>query len=146
VNGPSLRFSSLVAGALLLGGSLVARPAQAALGEKISEKETQALAIPAGPTLRVREHDGVREYVGDDGKVFAFRWRRAMAPDLDTLLGSYLPAYQAAVQKHRPMSRTVYVIRTPELVVSKLMHGHVVSGVAYLPAQLPKGVTVDALR
>jgi hypothetical protein len=144
VNGPRLIFPSLAAGVLIFGSSLVARPAEAALGETVSAKETRITTIASRP-VRYRETDGVREYVGDDGKVFAFTWKGRSAPALTTLLGRYVASYEAGFAHRHFHGHNHLYISTPDLVLSSFVTPRVRFGRAYDPTHLPKGVTVDAL-
>ncbi len=143
MNGPRLRFPSLVAAALLFGGSLVARPALAALGETISVKETRTTTV-ANHTVRFRETNGVREYAGDDGKIFAFTWRGMARAPLQ-LLGSYASSFQAGFAGRRLHGHHHVYFATPNLVYMSFVGPRVRFGHAYDPTHLPKGVTIDAL-
>lgn len=91
----------------------------------------------------------IREYVSQDGKVFAVSWSGRRSPDLPALFGAYFDQYQAASasrdRKRSPL-RGVTRIETADLVVETGGHMGAIWGKAYLHSQLPPGVTKGAIR
>jgi hypothetical protein len=89
----------------------------------------------------------VREYLNRNGTVFAVSWRGPVAPDLRPLLGEYFAEYASALSAldHPGLQRYVR-IASPTLVVESGGHLRAYAGRAYLPALIPAGVPVAALR
>jgi hypothetical protein len=87
----------------------------------------------------------VREYVAPDGKVFAVTWSGPVMPDLEQLFGAHFQSYRGEVQSRRP-GRGPLRIDRGDLVVESGGHMRAFRGRAYLPQQLPTGVTADEIR
>jgi len=132
-------------GAFLAGGLLAARPASANVGDKLSVAHTEVELTSAGQSLRYYAHDGLREYVGDDGKVYAITWKTPAPPSVESLLGPYLAEYQAALQKPHPSSHGFVLVKTPHVTVVKTVHARLAAGSIHLPAHMPKGTTIHDL-
>ena len=84
----------------------------------------------------------VRQFVSLTGQVFAVAWDGPVLPDMARLLGAHFPLYQNALQQRKRNVRE----DTPTLSLESggMMRAFV--GRAYLPDQLPVGVTaVDIL-
>lgn len=79
----------------------------------------------------------VRQFVSANGVVFAVAWDGPVLPDMETLLGRHFPKYQAALQQRTRQVR----VESPTLSLESggMMRAFV--GRAYLPDQLPVGVT-----
>ena len=131
--------------AALLFTAALSSPAHAALDDQLSEhaKDTTTVAI-SGQRLRVRERGHVKEFADASGKVFAASWNGHVM--LSTLLGAHFPAYLAAMKAQKARSLHAVEVVTPELRVSSVVYGTFAQGQVVLVKQLPKGVTVDALR
>lgn len=86
----------------------------------------------------------VREYLAQ-GRVFAVAWDGHTVPDLSQLLGVHLETFQGLV-KPQPGNHHVVAIDDPQLSVSlhKLPRGF--AGRVVVPALLPAGVPLSALR
>lgn len=84
----------------------------------------------------------VRQFLSPTGLVFAVAWEGPVLPDMERLLGSFFPLYQNALL---PRTRSVRV-NTPALSLESggMMRAFV--GRAYLPDQLPSGVTAGDLQ
>ena len=95
------------------------------------------IQTPSGTTLR--------EYVSQQGMVFAVAWEGPLMPDLRQALGRYFDRYTGAANAKRSGRRQV-AIRESDLVVQSGGHMRSFSGRAYLPQLLPQGVTLDELR
>lgn len=89
----------------------------------------------------------VREFLNRDGIVFAVSWTCPAPPDLQRLLGAHFAQYSAALAalNHPGLHRSVRVA-SPELVVEAGGHLRAYSGRAFLPAQIPPGVSAADLR
>jgi hypothetical protein len=87
----------------------------------------------------------VREYLNSSHRVFAIAWSGPSIPDLQQLLGTYFVRYQAAV---RPLgrSRRPVAMQETDLVIHTGGHQRAFFGVAYLPLQLPLGVSAEQIR
>lgn len=94
-------------------------------------------------TLQLPSGTVVNEYVGDAaGTVFGVAWRGPVMPDLKQLLGVHFAAYiQNLHARLGPAS-----VDLPDLVVRSDGHMRAFSGMAYLPKQLPKGVSPQDIR
>jgi hypothetical protein len=123
--------SSVQADAVHLQGSLRTTHAQAYTLHEIK--------IPTGTV--------VREYLSRSGKVFAVSWHGPWPPDLKQLLGSHFEEFQLANENatHRA-GRAPLSVHTPNLVVQQGGHMRSFVGRAYLPDQLPAGVTAESIR
>ncbi|SRR5258706_1225786 len=114
---------------------------------KATLKVTQAKAY-AVHEIKAPTGTLVREYVSADGRVFGVAWQGPFLPNLSQILGSYFQQYAGAVNaEHRTYAgRRPVDIRQPGLVVQGGGHmlGHF--GRAFVPAMLPEGVSIDAIR
>jgi len=90
----------------------------------------------------------VREYVSPSGTVFGIAWQGPYIPDLKQLLGpqyqTYINALKAERMQHR--GRRPLNISSGGLVVQMIGHMRSFAGRAYLPALLPQGIDISAVR
>ncbi len=153
---PSMRELRWPLGAAL-ALALAARPARAALGEREESvgRDRRALAAVARGTeerggYRVHELEKgattIREFVSADGVVFAVAWSGIAHPDLRPLLGAFHDEYRSAAGADRAEGRRARRVAGERVVVESWGHPRDLHGRAYVPALLPSGVTVDALR
>jgi hypothetical protein len=130
--------------------------ASATLGESSTSVETDRASMKASlralPAANFTVHEiqapsgtTVREYVSQDGIVFAIAWQGPVMPDLRQALGRYFDRYTAAASARR-LGRRQVAISESDLVVQSGGHMRSFSGRAYLPQLLPQGVTLDELR
>jgi hypothetical protein len=132
------------------------RAAHAALGADTNSIDMDrthlkaALRTVALPAFTVHSLDlpggtVVREFVGASGVVFAVTWSGPFKPDLRQTLGVYFDRYCAASAKPGASHRQVVLAERDVVIVS---HGRLraFAGLAYLPAQMPAGVTAAQLR
>ncbi len=138
--------------------ALAAPPARAALGEGEESvgRDRRALAAVARGSeerggYRVHELEKgattIREFVSADGIVFAVAWSGIAHPDLRPLLGAFHDEYRAAARAAGPAEgRRARRVAGERVVVESWGHPRDLHGRAYVPALLPPGVTVDALR
>jgi Protein of unknown function (DUF2844) len=90
----------------------------------------------------------IREYVGQNNRVFGVAWQGPFIPSMRQLLGNYFLAYSEAAQAQvgRRVGRQRLKISEPSLAV--LAGGHMLDywGRAYDPQLVPSGVTTDDIR
>jgi Protein of unknown function (DUF2844) len=87
----------------------------------------------------------VREYAARGGPVFAVAWEGPATPDLKQLLGAHYARFQSELLAHRT-GHHVLAIRTPDLVATVTRFQRTGSGTVYLPALVPSGTAISALR
>jgi hypothetical protein len=90
----------------------------------------------------------VREYVGQDGTVFAVIGHGPQMAPLNTLLGSYFPMYLQGASATRAAQGGGHgpaTVQAPGLIVQSGGHMGNFSGRAYLPAALPQGTSPEDL-
>ncbi|HEX4151092.1 MAG TPA: DUF2844 domain-containing protein [Steroidobacteraceae bacterium] len=87
----------------------------------------------------------IREYVGNDGNVFAVSWNGPFIPNLRQTLGAYFDEY--AAEAGTPHGNRKHLeVRQPDLVVVSGGHMRAHHGIAYLPQKIPSGVSVGDLQ
>jgi Protein of unknown function (DUF2844) len=87
----------------------------------------------------------IREYVSNEGAVFAVAWNGPVMPDLRQILGKYFETYaQTAKIKHAGHNHLT--IQQTGLVVHSGGHIRAFTGHAYVPALLPQGVSVANIQ
>jgi len=87
----------------------------------------------------------LREFVGQDGRVFAVAWSGPSVPDLRQAFGRYFDVYVDAAQG-RATSRGHLAVRQDDLVVQSSGHMRAFSGRAYLSSQVPSGMPLAEIR
>jgi hypothetical protein len=90
----------------------------------------------------------VREYVGQNGSVFAVVWHGPQMAPLNTLLGTYFPSYLQGVRDARAAQGGGHGpanVQLQGLVVQSGGHMGNFTGRAYLPQALPQGIGPDDL-
>lgn len=133
--------------------------AMAALGDHenvmtsdlIKLKSSQHIVVKKTAQYRVHEIQTpvatVREFVDNNGLVFAVSWRGIRRPDLSVLLGSYFPEYENIDSRRaRMITREPVSIQTSKIVVRKSGHMRNIKGLAIISGQLPEGVTEEDLK
>lgn len=153
-----LRVCALNLGAMFLCAGL-ALPAWASLGGDASTVQADQLHMQG--TLHTKTASGysvqeiqgssgvvVREYVSSAGKVFGIVWQGPWPPDMRQLLGNYFDQYTQAAktQASERVGRRPVMINQAGLIVEIGGHPRAFVGRAYLPDQLPSGVTEEAIR
>lgn len=146
-----------IVGSLLSLLAFGAGPAFAALGGNLASVESDRLAMQGG-ALRTIAGAGystyettlpsgtvVREFALPGGAVFAVAWDGPFLPDLQRLLGSHFAAYAEAVRDQQD-AHGQRVVQQPGLVVRSAGRMRAFSGQAYLPNQLPAGVSLEDIR
>jgi hypothetical protein len=130
--------------------------AHAALGDEVASVENDRAIMQAN--LRVSSHPNydvhelatatgatVREFVNQDGKVFAVSWSGGWRPNLRDILGKHYDRFIEGT-RGRPGRRGPARLELPGLVV--FMHGHLRSfyGFAYLSDLLPAGFLPEDVK
>jgi hypothetical protein len=136
--------------------SATVAPALAALGGDAISVETDRVQMKAqSRTLAARSYTvhelateagtQVREYISQDGKVFAVAWRGPQMPDLKQLFGVHFSTFQQEAGASR-RGRGPLRINEPGLVVQSGGHMRSFGGRAYLPQMIPAGVSIDEIK
>ena len=108
-------------------------------------------ALQVTPDARLTIHElktagtTVREFVSPAGTVFGVAWQGTALPDLRQLLGAYFDQYLAAVETRRTR-RAPVVIELPGVIVHSTGHMRAFVGNAYLPQNLPQGVSAEDIQ
>jgi hypothetical protein len=130
--------------------ALVGHPALAALGEPVESIERDAQRLVAVThtveslktcdrhVMTMADGSYVREYVNDDGTVFAISWRGSVLPDLRILLGNHFDTYTSSIEQHRSGRHQVNVV-SGRFVLHSMRLPRGFSGVAQLTDLLPAG-------
>jgi hypothetical protein len=91
----------------------------------------------------------VREYTGQDGRVFGVAWSGPSMPELASLLGGYAPLAASAVEAQRTQHsgmRGSARVDQPGFVVNSGGHMGHFAGQAYLPQGLPAGTSANDIK
>ena len=152
--------ASLARSALLLLILILPSTAFAALGGNVASIDADRVHVE-GALMRIVRNDAyalheirsasgtmIREYVNSSGTVFAVAWQGPWLPDLRQVLGDHFEQYQAAMRARQRArkGRGSIVIDEPGLVVQMSGHPRAFSGRAYVPALLPPGIQLEAIR
>jgi hypothetical protein len=157
---PTARSTKSVNKSVLASGLLIAAlsPCIAAAGLGEPETSVQADLAQLHGSIKVTQHEGyrlheiqlpsgtqVREFAAPGGKVFAIAWSGPAMPNLRQTLGAYFDNYTAAAKaKHGGHHRLA--LQQSDLVVQAAGHMRAFSGLAYLPPDIPSGVSVGELK
>jgi hypothetical protein len=130
--------------------------ARAALGDDVSVVEQDRVQMHANLQIRrnanydVHELDTavgatVREFVGQDGKVFAVAWSGGWRPDLRMIMGTHHARY---IEHTRGKRRSLGPMRVelPGMVVFMGTYLRTSFGHVYLTDQLPTGFSPEELK
>jgi hypothetical protein len=153
-------FGTTRAQAALGGGSDSVEADRRAMNAQTSSPKTQrlaevAVAAPSPPNTSaaysvITLESGtitVREFISPQGTVFGVAWNGLRTPDLSQLLGSHYDEYQAeAAQSRSPGHRNSHAVRNEKLVVEASGHMRDQRGRAYLPGEVPSGVSLDDIK
>ena len=89
----------------------------------------------------------IKEYIDNNGVVFAVTWNGLDHPDLSVVLGSYFKSYQAEEKKHaRKHGERHQKVSAETVVVQKWGKMRNFKGRAYDPSLIPAGVTLDEIK
>jgi hypothetical protein len=141
---------------ILVGIVQFPMPARAALGEDVSAIEK--VRVRMGASLQVRRHPNydihelalptgamVREFVGQDAKVFAVSWSGGWRPNLRDGMGAHYDRYIEGTRGHR-RARGPVRIELPGMVIFMSGHLRTFYGHVYLTEQLPAGFSLQGLE
>jgi hypothetical protein len=133
-----------------------ARPARAALGDDVSSVEQDRVRMHA--SLQVRQNANyqihelttaigstVREFVGQNGKVFAVSWSGGWRPNLRDILGAHYDRFIAQTRGKRRAQGPAR-IELPGMVVFMGTYLRTSFGQAYLTDQLPAGFSPEGIQ
>jgi Protein of unknown function (DUF2844) len=89
----------------------------------------------------------IREFLNENGIVFAVTWTGPVLPDLRRLMGARFADYATALAalRHPGLQRSLR-IAMPDLIVESGGHLRAYSGRAYLPALIPSDVSLSELH
>ncbi len=133
----------------------------AALGSDIDSVKTDHVFMKAAIPIQKATHPGytvheiqspdritVREYVSQNGKVFAVAWEGMHIPDLQQMLGTYFQQYVAAAQEARSAmkGRRPLDLQKPGLMVQTGGHSQSFWGRAIASDWAPLGVDLEQIR
>jgi len=119
---------------------------QAAQGD--AKATVRVLRSTASHTVReVQDPSGMvtREYISSAGKIFAVAWQGPTMPDLQKLFGDYYETFSRSV-RFKGGGRRAVVVSEPGLVVQSAGHVRWFFGAAYLPDQLPDGLSAADIK
>lgn len=147
----------LMVGSLLVSAVLASAPALAVLGGAAGSVSADTAALRgqlrSTPFVEYDRHQIVtgplivNEYVTRAGQVFAVTWQGPVPPNLRQLLGDYFGRVQsAAAAVRRPGMHRSFSLVQSDLVVVNTGRLRAFSGIAYLPALLPQGVSISELQ
>ncbi len=89
----------------------------------------------------------VKEYVSQNGVVFAITWSGNRHPDFEPLLGEYHPEYQYAEQNTpKPGGARSRFLQGPRLMVHTWGHPRHLQGRMVDPALVPTGVNLNEIK
>ncbi|WP_394779578.1 DUF2844 domain-containing protein [Undibacterium sp.] len=88
----------------------------------------------------------VREYVASSGTVFAVSWSGPFIPDLQTLLGKHAETLNTAAARKPKAGNSQLSVTRPDVVIQSGGHMRAYQGRAWVPAELPGGVTADDIQ
>ena len=145
---------------VLVGMGAVIQPAWATLGGNRASVDADRLALSGqmlpAPLVAVGNYQvvafvlptgtQVNEYVSDKGLVFAVSWAGPFKPDVRQLLG---PHFDKVLQRQAGQSHAGHPYihqHEVDLVMESGGHQGNFAGRAYLPADLPAGLSVDQIR
>ena len=88
----------------------------------------------------------VREYIAGTGIVFGVAWDGPFLPDLNVLLGKHFDAMAAESAKAPKAGRSRLTVVRPDVVILSGGHMRAFEGRAWVPTELPAGVSTDVVR
>jgi hypothetical protein len=146
---PLLALAALDAGATLGGAPMTSQTLSTAAIKKQATTPGSAAALYSVHETTLDNGTVLREFADSrSGQVFALTWRGPVLPDMQDLLGSYLPVYQQQLAQRRAqgLRRGPVAIQHATLVLRSSGRMRNFSGQAYAPALLPSGVAIADLQ
>ena len=125
----------------------VNQPAAPTMARRLSSSAPAAASLYTLQETQLENSTVVREYTTPAGVVFAITWQGPVLPHLQTLLGSYFPAFEQETRRAQQSGhqRTRVLMQTPDLVVQSAGRMGRFKGHAYAPDLVPQGVDVQGL-
>jgi hypothetical protein len=102
--------------------------------QKVAGGERHVLALPSGIV--------VHQYVSAAGRVYAITWRGPRMPDLRELLGPYFAQLERR-ESYAPLGHHRLSFDGTDFAIRSAGHRGSFSGRAWVPSQVPAGVTID---
>jgi len=149
-----LRLRGVLFAAILLlayaGGAQAALGGPPAAFEAGSSTSASSVAL-AGSSYTLRDTTlptgtHVREYVASNGVVFAVGWDGPFLPDLQALLGAHFNTMVAESAKTPRAGNSQLAVNRPDVVILSGGHMRAFEGRAWLPAELPAGISANDIR
>lgn len=114
-------------------------------------KRAALLTTPSSANYTVNESTlpsgtRVRQYLSSTGVVFAVSWSGPFMPDLRQLLGPHFDTMAAEQAKQTHVGHRIFSLHGSGLVIESGGHPRSFAGRAYLPNELPAGVTVQEIQ
>jgi len=144
---------------ILLGLTTFLPASHASLGESIDSIEADLKTLRNGRLLP-RAHSPrfsvhpvkadnllLKEFVSQNGAIFAFSWEGNIHPELKSMLGRYLSEYENGLNsspKIRGLKK--HVVRTQRLLIEYWGHPRHLQGRAIAADLLPQGVKLDEIQ
>ena len=124
---------------------------QVVSSDAIKLKSTRAAIVQKTASYSVHEMETpiakIREYIDNNGMVFAVSWMGIRRPDLSVLLGSFYEEYNNIDSRRaRMITRAPVSIQTSRIQVRKSGHMRAIEGLAVITDQLPAGVRMEDLK
>ena len=89
----------------------------------------------------------LKEYINNNGVIFAITWQGLDHPDLSVVLSSYYDRYQvSAKEQPRTPGQRHRNVKREDLVVQKWGQMRNLRGRAYDPSLIPSGVSLDEIK
>ena len=133
--------------------TLLTTPCFATLGESSASIQTDRTALHASrnelttgnelykvESYQIAAATDIKEYVTNDGMVFAVSWSGPIKPDLQQLLGKHYLTLTSAIAKKPHGGRSPVYIKRRDIVIESGGHPRSFFGRAYLPAVMPAGM------
>jgi hypothetical protein len=129
-----------------LGGSI-----DSVSSDQSAMKTTRKVMKTSMPAYSIHEIQSdsvnVKEYVSQDGVVFAITWSGNRHPDFEPLLGAYHPDYQYAEQTTpKAGGARSRFLQGPRLLVHTWGHPRHLRGRMLDPALVPTGVNLNEIK
>lgn len=128
--------------------------AQATLGQKIGA-QIKSFSTQRSPLTNqqikfqtsTEGPNAIREYINDDGVVFAVSWNGLNMPALDLLLGVHFTEFKiAAAMQSQNKGRRSFNVEGPNIEVHTFGHMRDIRGIAFIKSLLPAGLKWEELQ
>ena len=144
LTGAALLVSCLGARAALGDTQASVENDRAQFGARMASRVQSAFTVQ---TLTSASGQVIKEYVSNDGVVFAVSWLGAGHPNMQQLLGTHFQRFQGLVAgRYGAAGRAPLTASDEVLVVHSAGHARAFTGLAYLPQFMPATVTPSDLN